>query len=115
MGADFIQKAAKTFKTSWDRGRVAVATADLFTRTPGNPSCVAAADIVGNAVLKMGEHLNIELVAGNLIARRGITEVARFSNPSAEILKAVDSSCGIAKGTVEQVHDVANVVEISLC
>jgi hypothetical protein len=32
MGAEFIRRAAKTFVKSWDEGRGALGTADLFTR-----------------------------------------------------------------------------------
>jgi hypothetical protein len=49
------------------------------------------------------------------VGRRGFTEVARFSSPPSNLLQAVEASCGIAKGTVEQVHDLAGVAEISLC
>ena len=34
MGSEFIEKAAPTFKKSWDRARVELATATLFTKTP---------------------------------------------------------------------------------
>ena len=49
MGADFIEKATPTFKKSWDRARIALATADLFTRAPTGAARLAAAEIVGNA------------------------------------------------------------------
>ncbi len=115
MGADFPEKAAATFKKSWDRARVALATADLFTRSPGEAKYVAVADINECAKLQVGEHLTVEAQAGTLVALRGNAEVARFPKPPAELLKAVESSCGIAKGFVEQVHEIAAVAEISLC
>ncbi len=34
MGAEFIEKAAPSFKKAWDRARVKLATADMFTRVP---------------------------------------------------------------------------------
>jgi hypothetical protein len=115
MGADFPEKAAATFKKSWDRARVALATADLFTRKPSEAKCTAAADIVGSTRLKVGEHLTVEAQGEGLVALRGIAEVARFPNPPTELLKAVQDSCGIAKGVVEQIHEMAAVAEISLC
>lgn len=113
MGADFIEKATPTFQKSWDRARVALATADFFTRQPACAARIAAADIVGNARLQVGDWLHVEVEAGGLVARRGNTEVARFTKPAAELVKAIEASCGIAKGVVEQVHELAGVVEIS--
>ena len=115
MGADFIEKATPSFKKSWDKSRVALATADLFTRTPERTRCTIAADIVGSVHLEVGEHLVVEVEAGMLVGRRGTTDVARVSNPSQPTIGAVVASCGIAKGTVEDVHAIAGVVEISLC
>jgi hypothetical protein len=115
MGADFIERAAKSFEKSWDRARVELATADLFTQKPSGAKYTAAANIVGSAQLRVGDHLTVEPQDGGLVALRGNLEVARFPNPPAELLKAVEDSCGIAKGVVEQVHDIASVAEISLC
>ena len=114
MGADFIEKATPTFKKSWDRARVALATADLFTREPSCAARIAAAEIVGNEHLQVGDHLTVEPQGGGLVALRGNTEVARFTKPSAELVEAVENSCGVAKGIVEQVHDLAGIAEISL-
>lgn len=115
MGADFVEKATPSFKKSWDRARIELATADLFTLTPKCASRTAVADVIGNAQLQTGERLTIETLDGALVARRGNRDVARFTNPAPELVQAVESSCGIAKGTVEQVHELAGVAEISLC
>jgi hypothetical protein len=82
MGADFIEKATPTFKKSWDRARIALATADLFTRAPSGAARLAAAEIIGNATLRVGDHLTVEAQDGGLVALRGNTEVARFTKPS---------------------------------
>jgi hypothetical protein len=115
MGADFPEKAAATFKKSWDKARVALATADLFTQQPSCAARTAAAEIVDGTKLHVGDRLTVELEEGGLVARRGLTEVAHFTSPPAPLLEAMKSSCGIATGTVEQVHDLAGVAEISLC
>lgn len=115
MGADFIEKATPTFKKSWDRARVALATADLFTREPTCATRTAAAEIIGSVKLRAGDWLTVEPHGNGLVALRGNSEVARFTKPTPEQVKAVNDSCGIAKGIVVQVHDLAGVVEISLC
>jgi hypothetical protein len=65
--------------------------------------------------LQIGEQVIVEIDAADLAARRGNTEVARFTAPPVELIRAVEASCGIAKGIVEQVHELACVAEISLC
>lgn len=115
MGADFIEKATPSFKKSWDRARVELATPDLFTSTPSCAARTAVADIVPDQCLQVGEQLTVEIEAGILVARRGNAEVARFTAPPLELVQAVEAACGIAKGTVEQVHELARVAEISLC
>ena len=115
MGADFLEKATPTFKKSWDRARTALATDDLFTSAPSRVARTAAADVIGRAQLKVGDRLTVEAQDGALVAKRGNTVVARFANPACALVQAVEQSCGVAKGTVEQVHERAGVVEISLC
>jgi len=115
MGADFIEKAAPTFKTSWDRGRVTLATSTLFTNQPSRLVRTVAADVVGGARLEAGDQLVVEAEGEGLAARRGNVVVARMGACRPELMAAVEASCGIAKGTVEQVHDLAGTVEISLC
>ena len=115
VGADFIEKATPAFRKHWDRARLALATADLFTNAPSCAPRTAAAEIIGSAQLETGDRLTVEMQDGALIARRGHSDVARFTNPAPALVQAVEESCGVAKGTVEQVHGLAGVAEISLC
>ena len=115
MGADFIAKAAPSFKKSWDKGRVRRATADLFTRLPECAARSAAGEIIGGAKFSVGDKVVVERAQKGLVGRRGLDEVLRIENPPAELMTAVESSCGVAKGTIEQVHEAAGVVEVSLC
>jgi hypothetical protein len=70
---------------------------------------------LGDVSLLPGENLVIRKVGSRLVAARGLSEVAQFSNPPADVMSAVEASCGVAKGTVEQVHHDARVVEIAVC
>ena len=114
MGADFIERATPSFKKSWDREKVALGTADLFTRTPECAARTASAELIGDAILNVGDWVTVEAQDTVLIARQGIRDVARMLNPPPAIRQAVADSCGIAKGTIEQVHTLSGVVEISL-
>jgi hypothetical protein len=115
MGAEFIRNAAPSFKKGWDRGRVRLGTADLFTRQPTTAPRIVDADVVGDVSLNPGDNLIIRKVGETLIAARGLTEVARFNDPPADIMRAVQASCGVASGTVETFHKEAGVVEIAIC
>jgi hypothetical protein len=115
MGSDFIEKVAPACKKSWDRARLRLATAGLFTDEPSCAPRTIAGDIVGDEKVALGEGLTVETEGRRLVARRGLTEVVRFNNPPPEVMRAVEQSCGVASGRVEEVHELARVVEISLC
>lgn len=115
MGADFLERARKTIKRSWDRHRVALATSDLLTRQPECAERSIVGDIIGDAQLAPGDRLNVERDDYGLVGRRGITDVLRITSAPAEILRGIDESCEIGVGIVEQVHEVAGVAEISIC
>ena len=115
MGADFIRKAAKSFTKSWDRHRLALATPTLFTIGPTCASRSVAADIIDGVALLEGERLTVQTVNGQTVALRGLSTVAVIKNPSADIAAALDAACGIAQGTVEHIHKLSGVADISLC
>ncbi|MEY2395085.1 MAG: two-component system, response regulator / RNA-binding antiterminator [Acidobacteriaceae bacterium] len=115
MGSDFLERTKKTIKRSWDRQRVALATSDLLTRQPNCAGRSVAAEVVGNAKLSTGEKLTVESDAGGLVIRRGLDEVARTTDAPADVVQGIKDSCGIAVGTVDQVHERAHVVEITIC
>ena len=115
MGIDFIRKAAKTFQKSWDQERVNLATPTLFTQQPTCAARTAAADLVHYTALHEGDTLTVQLNDTGLVAMRGLSEVAHFIDPSPELVAAVRQSCGVARGTVEQINNIAGVVEISVC
>jgi hypothetical protein len=115
MGAEFIRRAAKTFTKRWDEGRRMLGTADLFTTQPECQAHSAPFDLAEKADLHAGDVVTVEKEGGALVARCRLSEVARIAKPPLDLLNAVERSCGIAKGTIEIVHDAAKVAEISLC
>jgi hypothetical protein len=115
MGVEFIRKAAKTFKKSWDWQRVRLATPTLFTQQPTSTPRTIAADMASGASLQKGEAVTVQLRGTNLVAMHGLSEVAYFVDPPPDVVSAVQESYGIASGTVEQINNIAGIVEISLC
>lgn len=115
MGADFLEKATPQFEKCWDNGRLDLVTQDLFTRLPTTRSRSFAAELQGSASLKKGEKLTIDKVGKTLVATRGHTELARCEEPASELIDAIEANCGLAQGTVDEVHELAGIVEISIC
>jgi hypothetical protein len=115
MGADFLERTKKSFKRSWDRERVALATSDLLTQQPDCAVRSVVGEIIGNAQLSPGERLTVEKDGTGLVARRGLIDVVRISQAPPDVVRGINQSCGVAVGTVDQVHDPARVVEITVC
>jgi hypothetical protein len=115
MGVDFLQRAGKTLKRSWDEGRAAVASRDLLAREPTCAGRSVAADIEQGVRLSAGEAVTVQIEAGALVARRGLTVVARAPDPPAALAEMIMSSCNVRPATVEQVHEMAGTAEINVC
>jgi hypothetical protein len=115
MGTDFLERAKKSIKRSWDRERVALGTSDLLTRQPDCAGRSVVGEIIGDARLTPGEKLTVEKDAEGLIVRRGLTGVVRIMQAPADAIRGVEESCGVGVGTIDQVHDSARVVEITIC
>jgi hypothetical protein len=115
MGVDFVERAAPSFKRRWDRARIALATPTLFTRASPSICRTVAGQITEAIVLHVGEDVTVEREGGQLVARRGLDEVVRITCPPAEIVRALEMSCNVARGRIEEVHLLARVAEVSLC
>jgi hypothetical protein len=115
MGADFLERTKKTIKRSWDRERVALATSDLLTRQPNCTGRSVVGEIIGSTTVSPGEKLTVERDAAGLVARRGLTDVVRIPQAPPDVVRGIEESCGVGIGTVDQVHNPAGVVEITIC
>jgi len=107
MGADFLEKAAPSFQKCWDQGRLDLMNEDLLTRLPTAKTRSFPA--------KKGDKITVDKVGETLVATRGLTEVARCDDPPAQLLEALAANCGVAQGTVDEVHELAGIAEISIC
>jgi hypothetical protein len=115
MGADFSEKTTPTFKKCWDTGRLDLVTEDLFRRLPTVKTRSFAAEICGSAVLQKGDKITVDKIGNALVATRGHAELARSENSPAELLEAIEAHCGVAQGVIDEVHELAGIVEISIC
>ncbi|MGA9866939.1 MAG: hypothetical protein WBQ75_10940 [Acetobacteraceae bacterium] len=114
MGTDFIQRVGKTLKRSRDEARIRIAAPDLTTRELIGGARGIPAVIVNGAKLTAGQLVTLERDGGAIVARQAITVVARNNNPSAGALEAMARHQNILAATVSVVHDVAEMVEITL-
>jgi hypothetical protein len=115
MGSDFLERIKHSFKKTLDRARVDLSTATLLTKSMSLAARTAVFEIADGDYLRIGEQVTVEIDQRQLVARRGTTEVARCEIPPPDLFEAVENSCGIALGSVEVVHELAGVAEISLC
>jgi hypothetical protein len=115
MGTDFLEKTAPTFQKSWDQGRVNLVSEDLLTRLPTVKARSFAAELSTSGSLKKGDKITVDKIGKALVATRGQTELARCEDSPAELLDALSANSGVAEGTVQEVHDLAGIAEISIC
>jgi hypothetical protein len=115
MGIDFIKKAAPRFRKGLDRRRIELATPTLFTQQPAAAPRAYAAQLRNDKPLAVGDKLGVRLDGQNVLATRGLDLIAVFKNPTAELKSALAASFGEACGTVQVIHSVARIAEITIC
>ena len=115
MGVDFIRKAAKSFHKGLDQSRIDLGTPSLFTRQPDREPRAYAATIRENRKLSRGEDLSVRIHEGKIVAQRGMDIVAEFDAPPVELVESLEESYGEACGTVHEVYEIADTVEITVC
>lgn len=114
MGLDFAEKVARSFRKCLDTKRVELGTPTLFTQQPECSRAYAATVLPGQE-LSPGDTLGVRLNGDRVIALRGLTPVATFNNPPADLKQALNESHGVGWATVQDVHDIANTAEIKVC
>ena len=115
MGLDFIRKAAASYRKGLDRRRIELATPSLFTHEPGCVPRAYAAILRGGRRLVVGEKVGVRLIEHEVTACRGFDTVASFTSPPTELIETIAASGGEAWGVVQQVHDAAEIAEITVC
>jgi hypothetical protein len=115
MGIEFIRKAAPSFHKGLDRRRIELATPTLFRQEPACAPRAYAANLGSGQTLTAGEKLGVRLDGQQVVALRGLDQVATFKNPPAELMAALQASHGEACGFVQEVYDIAQMAEITVC
>ncbi|RTE88230.1 MULTISPECIES: hypothetical protein [Bradyrhizobium] len=111
MGAEELKKRRRSHDKYIDRQRVALATLDLFTRSPeDHPRSFIAVMEKGVAPSVGSDHI-LQADKGKLLGCVGNS--VQFSAPS-DILKALSVGAGIAVGEIIRVNPLSNTVEVEI-
>ena len=114
MGIDFIKKAAPRFRKGLDWRRIELAT----------PTCSRKnlqqrrAPMRCNCGMTNPWRSATNWASGSMVkasATRGLDLIAVFKSPTAELKSALAASFGEACGTVQAIHSVARIAEITVC
>jgi hypothetical protein len=115
MGIDFIKKAAPFFRKGVDRDRIQLATPTLFTTPPKCEARTYAVRLRQDKSVREGEKLGVRLSGRQILVLRGIDLVGTLNTQNEPLEKALTESFGEACATVQAVHMIARIAEVSLC
>ena len=115
MGVDFIQKINETYTKSIDEERVASKTASLFTPDVVHAPCTYTVRLYSGCSLSQGEKCVVTLESDNRVTvSKLVNVIGEFISPPDRLVCALEESACIAGCTVEQVHEITNIVEVSV-
>lgn len=114
MGADFKQKAKRSFEKCWDTAAVEANTPDLFCKTPDHAPNRFEAEAIGNAAILVGEAVALRMEGGALVGRRGVSPVLTIASPSAALVESIAQGCNIARADVVAADPISGVFEVTI-
>ena len=115
MGVDFIRRTARSFHKGLDRRRIELASPNLFVHSIRAKPRTYSAQMCSGQRIEAGEKLGVRLEGQLVVAMRGLDPVATISSPTGELLEALADGHREASCVVQEVHEMARVVEIWLC
>jgi hypothetical protein len=114
MGAEELKKRRQSHDKYIDRQRVALATPDLFTRTPQEqPRSFIAVMAKGIQPDIGGDHI-LQADKGQLVGCRGNSVHFHTTAAPPDILRAITSGAGIAVGEIIRVNPLSGTVEVKI-
>ena len=115
MGLDFLNKAAPAYHKSLDRRKVELGTPTLFTQQPVRASRTYSAKLIRGQMVSSGECLQVRLSGDQVVVIRDFAVVAVLCSPPSELIEALRDSHNEACGTIQVVHDDAEIAEVAVC
>jgi hypothetical protein len=114
MGIDFIKKAAKSFKRSWDRGRTELAQPNLFQNNPKlEPSAIAAHPAPGHEFKAADEYV-ARPSGDKLYLYCGEKCVGEAPHATKDALNAISQAGNVALAKVVKTHPISGTADITL-
>lgn len=114
MGADFKQKAKRSFEKCWDTAAVEANTPDLFCKTPDRAPHRFEAEAIGNAAVFVGESVAVRIEGAALVGRRGVSPILTIANPSPGLIASITQGCNIARADVVSADPISGVFEVTI-
>lgn len=115
MGVGFIRKTAEPFKKARDQALLRLGTPDLFSKKTSCASRTYSAEMHRDVQLSPGDELIVRRNGGDVVGQKGTQAVVTLDDPPTEILSALEKSSGVALAHVQQVYDLADTVDLTLC
>jgi len=112
MGADFKEKAKKSFEKCWDRAAVEANTPDLFCKVLEHAPHRFEAEVIDNAAIQVGESVAVRMEGGALVGRRGVSPVLTIANPSVGLVESIAQGCNIARADVVAADPISGLFEV---
>lgn len=115
MGTNLQKKAQKSFAKQIDNALKEVANRDLFDETPDTCPRQFVADPSGNANLKTGDKINIEIDGKTVLGTQGANIVFCIEAPPSDLVSHVKSRSGIAEASISKVNPLSGTVSVDIC
>lgn len=114
MGADFKEKAKRTFEKCWDKAAVEANTPDLFSRRAEKSDSRFEAETLGSYEGRIGDSVCVRVEEGRVIGRKGITPVIAIAAPTPRLIEALAEGCNVACANVVGIDPLSGVVEVTI-
>ena len=114
MGAEFLRRTKPTIKKYVDKNRVALATPDLFTRTPTSISRTALVSLLENNSLCDGDHVIVEAANDSFVVTKNGCIAGKFKKLPQPLVDAINESYGTALGEVIRINRLSKTAEVAL-
>jgi len=114
VGVDFLKRVKPTIEKSVDNYRLALGTADLFTRKPVSTARTALVELTTESALSEGDQILIEAVDDGFIATKDGQLLGIFFNLPDQLAAGIDSSCGAALGEIERIYKFSKTAEVTV-
>lgn len=115
MGVDFIrEQSGKPWRKRWDKGLDRFKSPSLFDVQFTNQQCTVTVDFEGQPELKLGDQFVLQCSGQTVIVCSGHRQISVIPGLTADVRAAIDTSGGVALGTVERVGLFGNSVELSI-